>query len=138
MFPLNAKLFSDYSFQFISSSSCSFSWTVILTGILIASFGTSFSLRVCHSVTWNAYASACCYPESDFGIGTYRARGMNSGCGIGIVTVLNLKVKVCVTRNALRTEERKGKLGWSLTRLGGNCAGSETLTSKTYTQQAGR
>lgn len=93
--------------SFTSSSFYSFFWTAILIGISIASFGTSFSWRVFHSVISSVYASAC-HPENGFGIVTSRARGMNFDCGI--VIVLNLTVKVCATRNALMTEDKKRKI----------------------------
>ena len=94
---------------------------MILSGTWIASFGTSFSWKVSHFVTWNVYASACCR-ESDFGIGTLLARGMSSGCGIAILTVWNSKAKVCVTRNASKTKNRKKKLlgGCSINKAGGS------------------
>lgn len=105
--PKNMRLLFLFSLLFISFTFSSFYssfWTVILIGISIASFGTSFSWRVFHSGIWSVYASAY-RPEIGFGIVTSRARGKNFDCGT--VTVLNLKVKEFVTRNASKTEENK-------------------------------
>lgn len=106
--PKNTRLLFLLLFiSFTFSSFYSSFWTVILIGISIASFGMSFSWRVFHSGIWSVYASVF-HPENGFGIATFHAREKNFYCGT--VTVLNLKVKGCVTRNALKTEENKRRI----------------------------